>query len=282
MTTPSGQISLNDVNVELGRSGTTTIALGDSNVRSLAGVASGAISMNNLRGKSNRVSSSITISANTSNYVLNTSKVTGYVAGKTDVTLTINSGVVVYSGSTGSSAFQVDTSWTSGDTITIVNNGTILGKGGSGGFGAIYGYQAGSGGSGGTALNVLRATTINNANGRIAGGGGGGGGGNGRAFTPDNEIFYYYGGGGGGGGIGNGAGGSAMGDGGEAGTSGTLTSAGTGGGSGGGSATSGANGGSYGSSGGSSSSGGGSGGAAVVGNTNITWTAFGTRNGGIS
>jgi hypothetical protein len=30
MTTPSGQISLNDVNVELGRSGTTTIALGDT------------------------------------------------------------------------------------------------------------------------------------------------------------------------------------------------------------------------------------------------------------
>lgn len=77
-------------------------------------------------GGASRVSSNITISANTANYVLNTAKVTGYVAGSTDVTLTINSGVVVYSGSTGSYALQVDTSWAAGDTVTIINNGTIL------------------------------------------------------------------------------------------------------------------------------------------------------------
>lgn len=54
MTLPSsGVISMNDVNVELDRSGTTTISLNDTNVRALAGVASGQISMSNLYGKSN-------------------------------------------------------------------------------------------------------------------------------------------------------------------------------------------------------------------------------------
>ena len=55
MTTPSGQISLNDVNVELGVAGTTTISMNQTNVRTLAGVPSGQISMSNLQGKSNQI-----------------------------------------------------------------------------------------------------------------------------------------------------------------------------------------------------------------------------------
>lgn len=43
---------MGQVNTELGRSATATISLGETAVRSLAGVASGAISMNDLRGKS--------------------------------------------------------------------------------------------------------------------------------------------------------------------------------------------------------------------------------------
>jgi hypothetical protein len=43
---------MSQVNTELGRSATATISLNESAVRSLAGVSSGAISMNNLRGKS--------------------------------------------------------------------------------------------------------------------------------------------------------------------------------------------------------------------------------------
>ena len=48
----SGSISLGQVNVELGKSSTSTISLNDSAVRTLAGRSSGAISMGNLRGKS--------------------------------------------------------------------------------------------------------------------------------------------------------------------------------------------------------------------------------------
>lgn len=44
---------MSQVNTELGRSATATISLGETAVRTLAGVPSGAISMDNLRGKSN-------------------------------------------------------------------------------------------------------------------------------------------------------------------------------------------------------------------------------------
>ncbi len=43
---------MSQVNTELGRSATATISLNESAVRTLAGVPSGAISMDNLRGKS--------------------------------------------------------------------------------------------------------------------------------------------------------------------------------------------------------------------------------------
>lgn len=44
---------MSQVNTELGRSATATISLGETAVRTLAGVPFGAISMDNLRGKSN-------------------------------------------------------------------------------------------------------------------------------------------------------------------------------------------------------------------------------------
>jgi hypothetical protein len=280
------------VNIELGRAATATINMNESAVRTLAAVPSGAISMSNFYGKSDRVIANVTIGSDTTNYVVNTAKAAGYVAGKTDFTLTINSGVFVYSTSTGAYALQVDTSWTTGDTVTIINNGVIIGRGGNGGNGGTqFGPASGvGGGTGGPALLVQRATSINNLN-RISGGGGGGGGGalGGRIR---NKSLQPSGGGGGGGGIGvssGGTGGFGFNQVGQPGGGGSLFGAGGGGsgfaggpgGSGGTYATSGspgANGPNTGNVGG----GGGGGGAAVVGNGNITWINFGTRNGAIS
>jgi hypothetical protein len=298
MATPSGQISLNDVNVELGLAGTTTISMNQTNVRTLAGVPSGAISMQNLQNKSNRVTASATISTDTAGYVLNTAKATGYSAGKTDMTLTIAPSVNVYAASTGSYALTVDTSWAVGDTVTIVNNGVIVGRGGAGTTGSVSygGYnRATPGGAGGPALLVQRAITMNNLN-RIAGGGGGGGGGN-WGLIPLGKGTKDTGGGGGGGGLsfgtaGNGGRSNDNTANGSPGAAGTVNTAGGGGGGGGnnGPSNNGGSGGGYGSSGSGGGAGqmpgagpsGGSAGACIVGNSNITYINTGTRNGSIS
>lgn len=238
-----------------------------------------------------KVVANITIASNTANYVLNTAKVTGYKAGKTDVTLTINNGVFVSSASTGSYAFTVDNSWTTGDTLTIVNNGTIQGRGGNGG------NQGSAGSTGGPALLVQRAVSINNVN-RIAGGGGGGGGGYYTVLVFKDGPRLVGAGGGGGGGLGVSTGGPSntdyQGRSSGAGNPGTLTSAGGGGASSDGNNAGGpgASGGSYASSGGTAGLGpyaestrggfGGAGGAAIVGNSNITYINTGTINGSVS
>lgn len=270
---------------------------------------SGAISLGNFYGAVNRVAINITLSANQTNYVLNTAKASGYVAGISDITLTIDSGIYVSSNTTGGYALNVDTSWNSGDTITIVNNGFIVGMGGAGGRGsaAFAGSGDGTGGaSGGPAFIAQRAVTVNNA-GTIGGGGGGGGGGGSRVYTDYGQSFAAGGGGGGGrSGTTNsagGAGGVAQTGGpsvwnGANGGSGTASAAG-GGGAGGYNSTgnitggAGGGGGGWGASGASGLAGtgglqnygaksGGGAGAAVAGNSNITWTATGTRLGAIT
>ena len=182
MTLPTGTISMSQVNTELLISpSTTTISLNQANVRFVAGVPTGTISMNDLRGKSYYFFFTPTISANTANYNL---KDAAIAAGWNQVaplnaTVTINSGVYVYSTSTGYYAFQIVSTFPSGSVISLINNGIILGMGGSGGTGgnASALSNATSGNSGGPALYVQYPTTITN-NGVIAGGGGGGGGGN--------------------------------------------------------------------------------------------------------
>jgi hypothetical protein len=326
MPTPSGQISLGNVNTELGLSATALITMNDAAVRTLAGVGGSGtvITMQNLQNKSNRVTASATISANTSNYTLNTAKAPGYSSGKTDMTLTINSGIFVSSSSTGTAAFIVDTSWAAGDTVTVVNNGTIVGRGGAGGAGGNTNFFNGSnesgkvGAGGGLGLQVQRAITLNNVN-RIAGGGGGGGGSG--SFQDPNFTGL---GGGGGGGIGNGTAG-AIGSGPSSGgaftppaaQAGSLTAGGAGspgallvnaitcflgesssnysstrgaGGTGGTYGSSGATSGvTFSSTGGCPGSffsggqgGGGAAGGAISGNSNITYTNTGTRNGAIT
>jgi len=288
MTLPaSGPLSLADIQTEFG--GSNPISL-DEYYRGGAYVTanntsvptSGVISISNFYGTTRRIAIPLTISSNTYNYDVYANRGGTYVAGISDITVTVNGGVLVGSTSTGAYAMLVQNSFSAGDTVTIVNNGVIQGMGGEGGasqFAAQSGGNPGAGG--GNALYVNRATTIQN-NSVIAGGGGGGGGGSG--YTPNKGSSGYGGGGGGGAGFNGGAGGAGP----YGGSAGDSTNGGAGGvgdtysitgGVGGGR---GANGATGDATGGANPRPGGAGGAAgyyIIGGANVTWSATGTRQG---
>lgn len=278
----SGPISLGgstagqSIALELGLSTTGTISLNQTNVRTLAGVASGTIIMpTNFWGKANAFQ--YTISTNTSNLDLRAALVSAGWNQSTAAIVTINSGIYVYSTSTGTPALTISGSFPGG--ITLNNAGTIVGMGGNGGSGVKAG-SGGGGSAGGTALSVSTATSVNNTGVISGGGGGGGAGGGGQA-----SYTYYSGGSGGGGrsGLTNSSGANP----------GTVSAPGNGAGGGGGGAGTGGTGGQWGVTGNNGGNGyhavsppyyggsGGAGGNAVSGNSNITWIATGTRNGGI-
>lgn len=138
----------------------------------------------------------VTINVGTiNNYTANTAKAAGYVAGLTDAVFNITG--QVGSASTGSFAFDVDTSWASTDTVTvnIASGVRIVGKGGKGADSSVN-----SGASGGPAFRAQRPITLTN-DGIIGGGGGGGGGGAGGYASGAGKFpdAYTPGGGGGGG-----------------------------------------------------------------------------------
>ena len=295
MALPSaGAISLRDVNVELGLSATAQISIGDAAVRTLFGIGSGVINMQNGRGKANQFA--FTISSNQANANLRTLALNAGWNGTTKVVATISSGIYLYATSTSNTGLVVDGSFPAG--VDLINNGYILGMGGNGGGGGGDGGAGGSGGSGGKALSVSTGVTITN-NGTIGGGGGGGGGG---GSGKNGQEFGFAGGGGGGGGrtgltnsSGGGGGSGAYNGGGGSGGSGTSSSAGGGGGGGvyygafdngyGAGGGSGGNWGANGNGGGSARASGGSGGGAgacLTGNSYITWVATGSRYGAIS
>lgn len=321
----SGPISFADINAEFARGAGTQLSMSQlyrggaivPNATVNQNIpTSGQVSLGQFYGATRRVPINITISTNQTNYVLNTAKAAGYVAGVSDVVVTINSGIYLSANATGVYALDVDTSWSAGDTLQIVNNGFIVGMGGVGGNGVSVSSSAtiagSAGASGGPALRAQATISVTN-NGTIAGGGGGGGGGRG-FFSQDASVKYdeylpSSGGGGGrssaaanatGGAAGTAIGGTVVATP-QAGGAGTVSAAGNGGitlvnsGSAGGN---GGNGGGWGSSGTSGTNGsvranwsvarpmgpytGGAGGAAVAGNANITWLATGTRLGTIA
>lgn len=236
------------------------------------------------------------ISSNTLNYNLRAAAV---AAGwdqrvRLKATVTINAGVYVGSSSTATPAFDTGVKFPAKSELTLINNGSILGRGGDGGRGESEDNLHTPGLPGGPALLAQHALRVSNL-GVIGGGGGGGGGGAGEWYDTLDEA-------GGGGGGGRGYSGGAAGTAGMSSnnfppgpsSAGTPTAAGLGGtteesGSGG-------NGGDLGASG--STGGyavtavadnlwarygkpGGAGGAAVINNGYITWTVVGTRLGAL-
>jgi len=206
------------------------------------------------------------------------------------VTVEVYSGVLISASSTSIPALRIGDAWPTGSTITITNEGTIAGRGGSGGgyLGGGLNYIGTPGENGGLGLYADYLVTIDNSTGVIAGGGGGDGQG-----SSDSSPGGTAAGGGGGGGMPNGSGGNSVSGSGNPGTAASPLAAGVGGAVtgpvGGLYSGAGGDGGSYGQPGDSGTTGtygsGGSGGSAgncINGNSNITWTATGTRHGAIT
>lgn len=307
----SGTISLNDIATEFGGTAPHSV----SEYYGAGGApASGTISLASFYGRSAAFNFTQTISADTTNYNLRNAAVAAGWNGTTPLiaSVTINSGVYVSANSTGTWAFDTG-SIPAGSTLTLVNNGFIVGMGGAGSAGGDPALGAAGGSPGGPALRAQAAISVTN-NGTIAGGGGGGGGGNIMwAFAYKGSTGYNAPGGGGGGGR-SGRTNSAPGPGttasgsvtrhAAAGGAGTVSAAGggglgaiaadsstgvtgyggTGGAGGGWGATGGTGGTASNSSGSVTGAGcaGGAGGAAVNGNSFITWVANGTRLGSIN
>jgi len=145
------------------------------------------------------------ISSNENNWSLDAElSAAGYSSGEIDITITIDSGVLVGTASTGTAGMILQAQ-EGASTISLTNNGTISGAGGAGGNGGAAGYSAPTiGQSGGTALSVAHATTLVN-NGEMRGGGGGGGGGAGATHGGTCSGQVNGAGGGGGTGYGNSA-----------------------------------------------------------------------------
>jgi len=226
---------------------------------------------------------SLTISSNVSNF--NLYSALGNPTNAEDFIVQINLGVAVGSQSTSQPAFTTG-NLPAGSTVTLTNNGFIVGKGGNGGKGGDCGViTGGAGGNGGNALELTVPTTINNLG--IIGGGGGGGG---AAGWEDDFSLAGWGGSGGGGGAGSlvGIGGLAGVCGGspQPGSDGTLTNGGAAG-----SPNPGGKGGNLGMNGAKGTAGaqphiqssGGAAGSAVITNGNtLTWTNQGDVRGAIN
>ena len=208
----------------------------------------------------------LNITSNVNNYDIGAQAIAAGGDKATPVILTINAGVTVGSTSSTTAAMYTGTGWSSGTTINITNNGSVVGSAGSntngyaaGGNGGVGGGHFGGAGAGGAGSSGTSGTpdsannggsafehsqTVDNnlsvifdtAGTRTAGaagtqsvtGGGGGGGGGGAGTT-----WTTVGGGGGGGdvsfGVGAGSTAGTFGDYGDYGATATATTPGAGG-----------------------------------------------------
>lgn len=141
-------------------------------MRTLAGVASGAISLSNFYGKANAFAATIT--TNQLNLNLQTWALANGWNGTVAATITIGSGVYIWSNLTGTPALTINGSWPGG--LTLVNNGYIMGMGGDGGYTGGTGYVYVNPQAGGPAISISTTSVSIQNNSYIAGGGGGGGG----------------------------------------------------------------------------------------------------------
>lgn len=176
----SGPLSASQINVELGRAAGAAFSLNDAAVRSLAGVASGTISMSNLHGKA----SLWTLDFGTNNYTDVNLRAFGDNQGfnGTQKKILIRFAGIIGASSTSVPAIEIG-SWPADVQIELeIYGGQVQGRGGIGGNGQQTNDTAAqAGGVGGPAIkatySVPGGLTIRLNGGSVAGGGGGGGGG---------------------------------------------------------------------------------------------------------
>ena len=179
----SGAISLQQVNVELGKTSTAQISLNDTAVRTLLGKPSGTISMQDAYGKANEIRYTNTARiTNVNIYTLmgSPTAVANYIFENNSE---INANTAAYALRTGV--------FPAGSTLTIVNNGYIYGRGGIGSSAVDTPGEAG-----GDAIYLDMPCRVDNTNGYILAGGGGGG--SARRQASYDPYYYILAGGGGG------------------------------------------------------------------------------------
>jgi hypothetical protein len=193
----SGQISLNDIHLELGATTGTQVSLNDADVRGLIGKASGAQNaMNEYYGAADE-----TEAVNEGNINgqpnIKQARVSDYIS--SGETFVIPSGFWCWSDLPNAGGLIIDI------PCTIKNYGYIIGKGGTGGRGSTSSNNQGN--DGGMAIevepNAGTVNIINYSGAYIAGGGGGGAGGYGTGGASYGSGAAAGGGGGAGGGNGN-------------------------------------------------------------------------------
>ena len=268
MTTPSGQISAQDIKNEFGETGEGRVALGSYRVSQTKGElslaigdgvpTSGAISYDNMRNKrlnivvdyysggtiSRQDNGDGLLNAKTKYNDNNGVHVIGGLKSKPSntsahrVRIHVNKTLGGKSGEISRCALRTG-SWNSGTDliVDVGGEGAIYGGGGAGGQGGDVDSSGHAGEDGASALGIdYNGTTVNVASGGLirCGFGGGGGGGAGRQNDKGSERTVGGGGGGGGQGYPGGAGGSeGNADHGQGpGSAGDLTEAGEGGGGG--------------------------------------------------
>ena len=196
----SGQITLNQVNVELGLSGTAQISMNDSAVRTLFGIASGEIEMSDGYGKANEFT--FTISSSTEEANLSSLASSAGWNGTAPLICNINSGVYLWSDDITVGGLTISGSYANG--VTVNNSGLIMGRGGQSGGGTQGTVQVGYPAGDAIEISTSSSVTINNNSGAYIGGGGGGAGGDwggggagGGGGGENGEYNYAYGGQGG-------------------------------------------------------------------------------------
>lgn len=217
MPVPTGTASLLDIQNEFG--GSNPIGL-DEYYGAADGIpSSGAISINDFRGKSAISVFTHTITTNQQELNLDTYLVSQGWNGTDAVEVTVNNGVYIWSDnrdSATSAALYVGSNNSYPSGLTLINKGYIMGRGGDGQkstsvidelstvsrgraairtaisftISGISGAYIGGGGGGG----VIAGATLKGTGGGGGGGAGGGRGGAGREVTTQNDILGGVGG----------------------------------------------------------------------------------------